>query len=1476
MSVASSLVAGGGGRPSASNAAAAPALALASPAPSAVVTLPLEIIIEVILILSLPRDESNRRADDLDRAREGWAERHAELRAASLVSREWRAIAQSLLYGRLELEWEAGTAAKLLRTIEENPGLCGLVKSVSTIFIAFGDKGVETGTSSELDYAWIPRERQEGWILRERQEGSDALWYFIARLPNLRILSMAAMDMPISDLILESLAPVLAQLTEVCLDGYYEYPQYDHALSIFHLLHSVKIVRLPNTIRNDERPSKQPRRRAQHSGQLKFMSVHGQDIAVLGLDYTNLVRLDIECIIDEELFDLSREFFPSLVNLKLLFISTSDGRFTDEAFESFCISLKNTKLTELYFDNWPTVHHLHLLPPTIKVLAVDCSTLERWDAPIALQQLPDWKPKYLPNLEELVVTSLGIFTPYYTSITGTPLASHYTYYIARARLDVLVRSKIHTLARTTHGRLAPIQEIRAHGENVVNVLEELKETSSEAEPEFWLSVRHWATEALEAIKRDRAVAVWNRIAEEGVRGEESESSFEDGVLAFVAYRGDDPEQVRRKLDDMVVDIVPLCHNTHTSAHAALLHIIKTVSSSMRSLGFQPADEQEYHNLNNHFLSSVLADAASPTPRRGTLPLSLVAIFCALIRRLPHSMNVKAEPIAFPGKVLACLSHREPSRDDPIYVDVFGGGKVVTLGELRATLDAMGVPMEPGFLQPASAKDMCERVARNILHSVRTRQPEGTPSALYATARAFFTFAPRPVTAYAGWLSTLIQSPEFSMDVDFLETEELRRELGSDARREEVSTMVQSIREDDEPPEPAETNSDIIWKPGHVFIHRLFGYVAVIRGFDVTCKASEQWIIQMQVDSLPHGRSQPFYQVVTAENHRLYVASENITTAPVPAAQYEAIAKTPNMSPPEHEVRIAIIGAGISGMILAIELKKRLNIDTFTIYERMADVGGTWRDNYYPGCACDVPSHWYSLSTELNADWTHKFSSQPEIQRYWKGVYEKHNLAANTQLDSTFVKAVWNAENQTYTCDFRTSAGKEFTIECDVLVSAIGGFSSPLDKPVGMKGLDLFKGPTFHSARWNNEVDLAGKRVGVIGNGCSATQFIPIITKDKTTDVLNFCRTPSWFAPRPQKAYSSVTKAAFRYVPGLMRSYRNFIAITSDSRYIIWKLNMAPIRHFAEEVMWSYMAKSAPKKYHAFLRPTYPLGCKRIIMDPGYLAVSLKITSLSGLCTKHSGLWLTLEASQALHRSNLDLVTEPIETVTANGIRTADGVEHELDVLILATGFNLSEEVYGLNVVGNHGKTIGQQWHEQGGPQAYLGTTLSGFPNVYTLLGPNVASGSASVVYSSEAQVNHVINMIEPMSKYGVKSWEAKMDAEKVYNLEIQEALSKTVWNGGCNSYYKLGNKVVATYPGPTTSFWWRTRVPVWENYIQTGGSRLIAVRYRLNQALRIAALIALVVFVRRVGIKTIKRELIFFLLMRYQDLMGLVESIRGE
>ena len=265
---------------------------------------------------------------------------------------------------------------------------------------------------------------------------------------------------------------------------------------------------------------------------------------------------------------------------------------------------------------------------------------------------------------------------------------------------------------------------------------------------------------------------------------------------------------------------------------------------------------------------------------------------------------------------------------------------------------------------------------------------------------------------------------------------------------------------------------------------------------------------------------------------------------------------------------------------------------------------------------------------------------------WERIFRKHNIGKQTHFGANFLRADWNTERQTYLIQFEdvTNPSDNFTFEAEVLISAIGGFSTPLIRPTGLPGIERFQGTCFHSARWDYNVDLEGKRVAVIGNGCSACQFIPKISQVTTTHVINFSRTPSWFVPRADKPFSSLQKNIFRYIPFYMKLYRAILVAESDFRWPVWVMKNKGFRRIAEQISTKHIKSVAPGKYHDFLLPKYPIGCKRIIVDPGYL--------------------------QSLNQPNVELIYDPSKEITTSGVLCASGKEHEVDVLILATGFDL--------------------------------------------------------------------------------------------------------------------------------------------------------------------------------------------------------------
>ncbi|KAF5381017.1 hypothetical protein D9615_004056 [Tricholomella constricta] len=490
-------------------------------------------------------------------------------------------------------------------------------------------------------------------------------------------------------------------------------------------------------------------------------------------------------------------------------------------------------------------------------------------------------------------------------------------------------------------------------------------------------------------------------------------------------------------------------------------------------------------------------------------------------------------------------------------------------------------------------------------------------------------------------------------------------------------------------------------------------------------------------------------------------------------------------------RVIIVGAGLAGISTAIQLKKQLGFENFTIYEKADAVGGTWRDNTYPGCGSDVPGHWYSLSTDLNPNWSSYFVNQPEIRAYWEELFYKYDFLSHTKLGHRVVSAEWDSDAQLYRVVVKeTSTGKKTETEAEIMIYAIGGFMSPLF-PKDITGVGKFRGLAWHSARWRHDVDLKGKRVGVIGNGCSAAQFVPIISADPSTQVINFCRTPQWYAPRGNFKYPRWLQWIFGHVPLVMRWYRNWIMARSDIMFLIFRKDNRLLVAIAQRVLSRYIKQMAPKDQVAQLTPSYAPGCKRIIVDPGYL--------------------------EALNRPNVTLSWESIKGVVEDGVELKSGEIVPLDVIIFGTGYSL--EPVDLSVRGSKKTTIHEYFKEQGGATAYLGTCMPGFPNCFTLLGPNVASGHASVIFSQESQIGLAIQLIKPIIDGKAKSFEVRDEATDKYNTWLQKRLGRSVWTD-CNSYYQVGGqkqtKIIATFPGPVGLFWWLTRRARWSDFIGVG------------------------------------------------------------
>lgn len=501
-----------------------------------------------------------------------------------------------------------------------------------------------------------------------------------------------------------------------------------------------------------------------------------------------------------------------------------------------------------------------------------------------------------------------------------------------------------------------------------------------------------------------------------------------------------------------------------------------------------------------------------------------------------------------------------------------------------------------------------------------------------------------------------------------------------------------------------------------------------------------------------------------------------------------------MSESHSHPRVVIIGAGTAGIACAIALKDQLHFDNFTIYERSSSIGGTWSQSTYPGCSSDVAIHWYSLSTELNPNWTSYYAEQPEILAYWERIFKTHDLEIFTKFNTAVTSLEWNESEQQYRImleDSVTSVHQETTAE--IVISAVGFFQDPIIPLDLTATVEKFQGPSWHSARWRHDVDLSGKLVGVIGNGCSGAQLIPQITQDPTVEVINFARSRQWFAPKPQHKYSDRAKWIFSNVPLAARMYRNMIMAGRDLNFMAFRDPQSFMSQIARKRLTKYLKSKAPPEYVDKLLPDFAPGCKRLIIDPGYL--------------------------EALKRPNVHLRWDKIEAIVEDGIRLVGGEVIPLDVIVYATGYDIFKNRQ-IKVVGRNGQSLEKYWDEQGGPTAYLGTCFPDIPNYFMIAGPNVATGHASVIFSSETQIQYIMQMIKPILEAKARSFAVKAHPTIKYNEWLQGRLQNSVWSTCITWYHRSqSQKNVSIFPGPLTWYWWILRRPVWDDFIAEGANK---------------------------------------------------------
>jgi len=444
------------------------------------------------------------------------------------------------------------------------------------------------------------------------------------------------------------------------------------------------------------------------------------------------------------------------------------------------------------------------------------------------------------------------------------------------------------------------------------------------------------------------------------------------------------------------------------------------------------------------------------------------------------------------------------------------------------------------------------------------------------------------------------------------------------------------------------------------------------------------------------------------------------------------------------ISVAVVGGGIGG-IAAATMLKRAGYHNVTVFERSAGLGGVWHANTYPGAACDVPSHFYEFSFALNPDWSRRYAPQPEIKAYLERVVREQGVEPMFRFNSEVRSAAWDDRGH-WVLD--TATGEHVA---DVLITACGQLSTP--KYPDIDGLDRFEGPAFHTAKWRHDVELAGKRVAVIGTGCSAAQVVPAIQPQvATVDV--YQRSPGWTMPRMDYEYSERAKRLFRRFPVLQRLDRlsvqaimEFGAIGMTRR----KWMLAPLKALGRKRIRDAIADPALQQA---LTPKDEFGCKRVMVSDDWYP--------------------------ALAKPNVHVITGGVERITPQGVVGADGVERPADVLVLATGFKSHDFVAPMEIRGVGGRRLADEWAET--PKAYLGLSVPAFPNMFLLYGPNTNGGTGSVVFIVEAGMTHVLAALAELKRTGTRQIEVRREVADDFHREVKQALPDTVWTG-CGNWY---------------------------------------------------------------------------------------------
>lgn len=468
-------------------------------------------------------------------------------------------------------------------------------------------------------------------------------------------------------------------------------------------------------------------------------------------------------------------------------------------------------------------------------------------------------------------------------------------------------------------------------------------------------------------------------------------------------------------------------------------------------------------------------------------------------------------------------------------------------------------------------------------------------------------------------------------------------------------------------------------------------------------------------------------------------------------------------------RVAIIGAGVGGLGMAIRLTQ-MGVDDVTVLERASSLGGTWRDNTYPGAGCDVPSHLYSLSFAPNPDWTRRFPEQSEILAHLERTADAFDVRRLIRFDTEVASAAFDDTSGTWTL----TLGDGSTLEADVVVAATGQLNRPHVPDI--EGLGDFAGPAFHSARWDHDVDLEGKDVAVIGIGASAIQFVPAIA-DRVGRMTLFQRSVNYVAPKPDGPIGDRTRVLLRRVPALRLAYRASIWARFESRFVVFRQGSRLGRIGAE----AYRKRVAGLVDEGLTRdavvPEHPLGCRRILISNDWYPT--------------------------ITRDDVEVVTDGVDRVEADAV-VAGGRRHPADVLILGTGFETTGFLEPIAVTGRDGRSLRDAWAD--GAEAHLGITVAGFPNLFLLYGPNTNLGHNSIIFMIERQIGWILQAVRTLATDGARWLDTLPDAQAASNARLDRELARTVWAGDCHSWYKdAKGRITNNWSSWTWRYWQRTR-----------------------------------------------------------------------